>query len=35
MAVFVGGREAARITGAQPASSIEAFVARAAQQPAH
>ncbi|MGE5246179.1 MAG: thioredoxin [Betaproteobacteria bacterium] len=29
MAVFVGGREVARTTGAQPASGIEAFVAQA------
>jgi thioredoxin 2 len=35
MAVFAEGREAARVTGAQPAASIEAFVARATQQPTH
>ena len=30
MAVFAGGREAARTTGARPAADIEAFVAQAA-----
>ena len=29
LAVFVGGREAARLTGARPAREIEAFVAQA------
>ena len=32
MAVFSGGREAARTSGARPAADIEAFVAQAAEQ---
>ena len=32
MAVFAGGREVARTTGARPANAIEAFVAQATQK---
>jgi len=32
MAVFVGGREAARTAGARPAADIEAFVQSAVQR---
>jgi thioredoxin 2 len=35
MAVFVGGREASRTTGARPAPEIEAFIAQATARTAH
>jgi thioredoxin 2 len=35
LAVFVGGRETARLTGAHPAREIETFVAQATHRPGH